>query len=458
MSKIDLPSIQSITSQISPPPSLPNSITSTTSNISRKHSLSNIDIQPPPLKRHNKPQQLNLNGTSNADLALRIVSPGLPPLVSDEMKTTVKISQKIEQQQKYLINIRNHGKDVDQEGLLNMQKDLNNLKVQLEKENERQKQQQQLIQQLPPLSQMQTHYIPPQPQNYNPNTTSNSRINSLKVYASDDADLNRLKRRRLERDKIPQPLNISTNSKPNPMINSAPIQQMKLPPPAPAPISNSLSRASLPSAQITYQTLKPTKKIINSNVNINANTNLPRKAKSTNSSYKEIHSLLANSNPVTDVFAGEVQKAAPPNAQPLTAQSRMKSASTQLPQPPKPSQPTPPQRLPVQLPYPYPIPHYLPVNLNPKKNEIFGSINFMNENIFNFKIFEKNDLSDNGSNGSNGSSTTSSGNGKSPLSSINSTETKDSEQQEDWINVEKKKFLKICETCWDEFIKTKTSS
>ncbi|KAI5953196.1 hypothetical protein KGF54_002567 [Candida jiufengensis] len=63
----------------------------------------------PPPKRH-KPTTLNLKGTNNADLALRIVSPGLISL-NDEMKSTVKLSHRIQQQQRNLIAARN-GKEI----------------------------------------------------------------------------------------------------------------------------------------------------------------------------------------------------------------------------------------------------------------------------------------------------------------------------------------------------------
>lgn len=62
-------------------------------------------MSPLPKKRH-RPASLDLETPSQNDVAVRIVSPGLPPL-NEKMKTTVKISQKIEQQQRHLIAARN---------------------------------------------------------------------------------------------------------------------------------------------------------------------------------------------------------------------------------------------------------------------------------------------------------------------------------------------------------------
>lgn len=52
-----------------------------------------------PPKRH-RPMSLNLGVPDNADVALRIVSPGLPPLINESMKTTVQLLKQIQQQQK----------------------------------------------------------------------------------------------------------------------------------------------------------------------------------------------------------------------------------------------------------------------------------------------------------------------------------------------------------------------
>ena len=52
-----------------------------------------------PPKRH-RPLSLNLRANDNADLALRIVSPGLPPSINEAMKSTIQLLKQIQQQQK----------------------------------------------------------------------------------------------------------------------------------------------------------------------------------------------------------------------------------------------------------------------------------------------------------------------------------------------------------------------
>lgn len=71
-------------------------------------SQSRIGVAPKlSLGKNDKPRpiSLELSDDKNSDLALRIVSPGLPAL-NEEMKSTIKLSQKIEQQQKNLIAAR----------------------------------------------------------------------------------------------------------------------------------------------------------------------------------------------------------------------------------------------------------------------------------------------------------------------------------------------------------------
>lgn len=60
------------------------------------------------------------------------------------------------------------------------------------------------------------------------------------------------------------------------------------------------------------------------------------------------------------------------------------------------------------------------------KEQVFGSINIMNESVFNFKIFNQN------------------------LSSPDAA----SDYKDD-LSRDKEKFLKICETSWDEFVSSR---
>ena len=65
--------------------------------------------KPDPKLKH-RPKSLNLSepNSNNSDVALKIISPGLPSL-NAEMQSTVKISQKIELQQRHLIAARQSG-------------------------------------------------------------------------------------------------------------------------------------------------------------------------------------------------------------------------------------------------------------------------------------------------------------------------------------------------------------
>lgn len=79
----------------------------------------------------------------------------------------------------------------------------------------------------------------------------------------------------------------------------------------------------------------------------------------------------------------------------------------------------------------------------PIKNEVFGSINLMNEKIFNFRIFGKGG----GDSASSGESEPDAA--RTPGSSL---EVKD----QAWLSKEKQKFLKICETSWDEYVMSRS--
>lgn len=183
-------------------------------------------------KRH-KPMSLNLNVPNrNADLALRIVSPGLPAL-DDEMKSTIKLSQRIQQQQRYLIASR-RGVDVDQE------KFEDNGDTFVDEDIVAQQVLRSMDKDAPGKSEGQLSSTSSKSQNTSPmesnkltgettdttgqlslsqlenkeNTTTPTTIKSP-VYALDDSDITRLsslKNRRMKRKNVPAPLNIGTSS------------------------------------------------------------------------------------------------------------------------------------------------------------------------------------------------------------------------------------------------------
>lgn len=121
----------------------------------------------------------------NSNLALRIVSPGLPQL-NDEMKNTVRLSQQIQLQQKSLIAARNHNSD-----------DLD------EDDNDEPKDRELPLEEQP-----------------NPSIVINSRPeDSLRLSTPVSA-------RGLKRDHVPTPLNIESDTVapiPKPVIHSAPL-------------------------------------------------------------------------------------------------------------------------------------------------------------------------------------------------------------------------------------------
>ncbi|KAI5959060.1 uncharacterized protein KGF55_005550 [Candida pseudojiufengensis] len=223
----------------------------------------------PPPKRH-KPVTLNLNGTNNADLALRIVSPGLISL-NDEMKSTVKLSHKIHQQQRNLIALRN-GKDLNSRQVeptlsvittaavtgndpnsANLNSDQ---KFILETIRKNKHSDGVILIANPPKENPQKENPPKGINEEQPPNSPQKPIvieDESPTYAADDTELTRLsefKNKKMKRNNIPQPLTIdpSTNSIPisSPSILSAPIRtiapdfrgkkrQLSQAPPAPGP-------------------------------------------------------------------------------------------------------------------------------------------------------------------------------------------------------------------------------
>ncbi|KAK6460712.1 hypothetical protein DFJ63DRAFT_337465 [Scheffersomyces coipomensis] len=81
-----------------------------------------------------------------------------------------------------------------------------------------------------------------------------------------------------------------------------------------------------------------------------------------------------------------------------------------------------------------------------KNGEIFGSINLMNESVFNFRIFK---------NSPNSTTASDQPTPAVPRSNISSSTDPIPSPESQWISKEKAKFLKICETSWDKFVASK---
>ena len=204
------------------------SISSQKRNHHNASSSSLNDTSNAPKKKH-RPSSLNLRvgvPDSTSDVALRIVSPGLPPLKNKGMKTTVQLLQKIQKQQKNLIAAR-HGLEITtaevqvQLQVPEQQSSSNNSNNQAQK----QKQGHHNVSQLLRIENVLNAEEPP--------------IKSP-IYSLDDSDLSRLstlREKRLKRNNIPAPLNIGRLSNRNrgnskehqniqPLIQSAPIRPM----------------------------------------------------------------------------------------------------------------------------------------------------------------------------------------------------------------------------------------
>ncbi|KAG5418101.1 hypothetical protein I9W82_004430 [Candida metapsilosis] len=222
-------------SNISPPTSCGSTASTTTTGSSSSFCNSAITQAS---KRH-KPMTLNLNpattlsSNTNADLALRIVSPGLPAL-DDEMKSTIKLSQKIQQQQRYLIASR-RGVDIDDDNgetfidddviveqqvakIVDEDSNLAQSATPLSSISSKSQRISSPITSEKPSSGKTTLSFSAQENKENATITTSpvtSGTNKSPIYALDDSDITRLsslKNRRMKRKNIPTPLNIGASS------------------------------------------------------------------------------------------------------------------------------------------------------------------------------------------------------------------------------------------------------
>lgn len=403
-----------------------------------------------------RPSSLDLKSIGHSDAAIRIVSPGLPRL-NEEMKSTVKLSQKIEQQQRHLIAARHRtGSSSPNAGDITITSSITS-------------------------------------------TTSNSQ-------GSDDMDrlLVPSSAKRLRRDNIPTPLSISAPARP-PSIQSAPIRQNgRVFHPVGAPPQTSRQsyfrryHQPLPSAarakfQVPYhiqvqsynqyqqqlrrqpviypqpykyqhpipthsyiygpqtatypqapysqplytlvsypvhypqQRLAPKQKQVLVSVESSSPAqSSPEKLRKLGlSSPVTPKKRLQYQSNVTDVYHGDYTKVAPINSQPLSAQKEYFEVNKESDI----DEDTQPQYISPC----YSPPQYTsaPGSEYEGSNEIFGSINLMNESVFNFRIF----------------------NARSKLANL--SDESSGLEGEIKLAKEKEKFMKICETSWNEFVASK---
>lgn len=428
-----------------------------------------------PPKRH-RPLSLNLRENDNADLALRIVSPGLPPSINEAMKSTIQLLKQIQQQQKNLIAAR-HSKDLD------------DIDEQSSSTTNNTNQEASTTSTTSTSTTTTTVIQPSQPQLPPPNLRLPPKS---PVYASDDSDLNRLSGvKKLKRLNVPPPLSIgegvpsSTNvgnlrpsihsapirnrprprmipgaarivpqvqqqSQPNlipiqhpqyyyvatpiqqyysPSLQHHPVQQLQ---PVPVPLPRSQlrqvnprvrmipltatathfgRRATLQGTQIQHQQPQPQPQqpqVIVQPPMHHQQQQLPQAQGQPQPQPQQVNKPKANA--VTDVFRGDLHKAAPFNSQPLSAQREFFGSSVHDEAP---------------------TTQVLTINEteDEENTDVSGSITINGSNVFNFKIFNKN------------------------KSKSNDEDNENEEGDESSEEYNKKKFLKICETCWNQVFK-----
>ncbi|KAG7660534.1 uncharacterized protein J8A68_005953 [[Candida] subhashii] len=528
-----------ITSTTAPPPASASAAPADQTILSTNNTNSSL--------RSKRPASLNLSKTKHSDVALRIVSPGLPEL-NHEMKTTLKISQKIQKRQLDIIASRSQ----------NSPKSANTDEEEPEHDED---------------------------EVYDDNDNEND--NTGTSYGSDDSltILSKRKNKRLKRNNVPTPLRIGQNSirsgiqsapmRPNGIYNRRLMTQAPPPPQVypqpialqPQPLATPYyyvggpqqqyyaapmprMQYGLPNAQITYSTLRPIQSQQQQQQQqfLHPQQQQPPQPQSARirvpgpgpgqfpvpavpinrQQQQQPHPEPRTiSNPqVTDVYFDDSLKAAPFESQPISAQRDLFGHNT--------TTAAKDDRLPVteeevnemrakqtQSSHNKPVAQYVTAppgmaqhvrsngsgnGQRPIVGEIFGSVNLMNESIFNFRIFEKKlsadedevegvgeegvedveavrgdedeEMEDGHEKSADEAGDVSEGLNKDNEDVVIETpqeeESRDEEQQAEegeeeketagpgepkndnsWLKDEKEKFMKICETCWDEFIKSR---
>ena len=378
--------------------------------------------------RRRRPQVLDIPTAKNADLALRIVLPGLPPLViTEESSHTLKMSQVIQRQQQQIIALMKEAQDAQTTVTTPPDK-----AVKIEDDDD------------------------------DDSDLSAPKLN-VPVTSSDTPTL---ASKRLKRDNVPTPLDIGLiNDKlARPLIHLAPIRpamsRVGVPPMRRRPLPQ-IRRVyrPFPNTHVTYQAYPQEYAV--PYVAVPQWTPYPPL-----SAYPYPHPVAARrrhrptpipatpkhqakSGKVTDVYHGDYTRAAPLLLQPLLAQREAFD-----------------QRLGLKL-----EEDRMPVledevkemqakydqgNVNKTNtSEIFGSISLMDELVYKFRIFRKS-TPEQLESGLGGKKETSDAVGTSDDKVKNPSGAKDHELEADWLRLEKEKFLKICETLWDTFVDSRT--
>lgn len=335
-------------------------------------------------KKRHRPSNLNLTASSsNSDLALRIVSPGIPQL-NREMILTIRILKEIELQQKNLIASRNKGEENEEE------------------EGEDEEVEEDL-------------------------TGSN---------------------KRLKRNFVPQPLNITAiNDRKRRIPRNVPYTSVGQH--FPHPVYPAYPR------HVPYTATGPY--FPGRNIHLYPYTSL-----GTNFPKREFVQTPTPHPSVTDVYVGDYIKTAPLNSQPLSSQQEMFDRKKLARDYDDDNAPVTDEEIKeMQKKYDQGSSENS-LNLI-RKGEIFGSINLMNESVFNYKIFKNKRNDKEGKDKEEkekieeGEKESRKESGKESLEETEKETEKDAKVHDDlqWLVKEKEKFLKICETSWDVFVKSK---
>lgn len=400
-------------------------------------------------KKKHRPVELNLKEPTKKDAALRIVSPGLPKL-SPRMQTTMNESLQIERQQRELIAARNtteQGADI--------------------KENESMPQEKVVV------------VTTSQPEG---DEEESSRISTPSTA------------KRLKRDNAPPPLSLASDKSPSSkrLIQSAPLRPFFMGHHSKSALKQYGSVPFNSHRQYRRLQLSPPKRMVRPHAPHGVAYALPSTAHPRYSyapytavagsfprgPYRHVsgpphavHSPILTQ--VTDVYHGDFTKAAPFPSQPLSAQQEAfgniehgATADRTLA--------TPEEMLEMKRKHEQAAMHAHSSDAeesdDPELNAIdaedrvldetqkrgltiFGSINLMNETVFNFKIYPSKENQQNSSTARSLSSDQD--------QSEESTSTTPEKASVPIVQAEvpdlqkqKEKFLKICETSWDEFVST----
>ncbi|KAJ9102104.1 hypothetical protein QFC19_004840 [Naganishia cerealis] len=407
-------------------------------------------------KKKHRPVELDLNVPNKVEAALRIVSPGLPKL-SPGMQTTMNESMQIQRQQRELIAARNNtepGVEVKE-----------------------------------PTSVLEKKVVVITTSNPDSEVQDSSRLSTPSTT------------KRLKRENAPPPLSlVRENSEKSPsmrpLIQSAPLRPYFMGPHAKGAFKPYGSNPYTPHRQLRRLHVSPPRRIIRPFTAHAAHPQLqgvyPRYTAAPYTAvagsfprvpYRHVSGPLPYTKSpvlaqVTDVYHGDYTRVAPFTSQPLSAQQdafegtgavadrtlateeemiemKRKHEQASKGMSGSESDDSDDPELNAIDPEDQPL---RTGNLRSRSLTIFGSINLMNESVFNFKIYASSKKQEESKDSTPASNSNGDLSEKVSLPSSHSPEkspvTLSAETTTTDLQKQKEKFLKICETSWDEFVST----